>query len=145
MESKSILKRKAIQAGKGVNDIIVELSDEDRLAGHIPDEYYKLARNNNVFYEDKKMSKLVQILDLTEGEEEVGPTLQINRLKHTKYEKLLKEAEKLIALDPDKGTPEAERLDHICSIIKEYEEIYTFKKPKLLEAILFKIRERWGI
>lgn len=50
-------------------DIIVELSDEDRLAGHIPDEYYKLARDHNVFYEDKKLGKLVQILDLTKGEE----------------------------------------------------------------------------
>ena len=69
MESKSILKRKAVQKGKGINDIIVELSDEDRLAGHIPDEYYKLARDHDVFYEDKKLGKLVQILDLTEGEE----------------------------------------------------------------------------
>ena len=53
-----------------VNAIIVELSEEDRLAGHIPDEYYRLARVHNVFYEDKKLGKLVQVLDLTEGDEE---------------------------------------------------------------------------
>jgi hypothetical protein len=47
-------------------DIIVKLTDEDRLAGHIPDEFYKLARENNVFYEDRKTGELVQILDLTE-------------------------------------------------------------------------------
>ena len=60
-----------------MQDIIVEISDEDRLAGHIPDEYYKLARNNNVFYEDKKLGKLVQILDLTEGDEEPAASLSI--------------------------------------------------------------------
>ena len=63
-----------------LHDIIVELSDEDRLAGHIPDEYYKLARDHNVFYEDRKTKKLIQILDATVGEEEAGPTLHIKNV-----------------------------------------------------------------
>ena len=80
MESKSILKRKAVQKGKSTNDIIVELSDEDRLAGHIPDEYYKLARDHNVFYEDKKLGKLVRLIDLTVGDEEPASSLSIRGL-----------------------------------------------------------------
>jgi hypothetical protein len=51
---------------KMTQDIIIELTEEDRLAGHIPDEIYRLARENNVFYRDSKTGELVQILDLTE-------------------------------------------------------------------------------
>jgi hypothetical protein len=49
-------------------EIIVELTDEDRLAGHIPDEFYRLARDSNVFYEDRKTGEFIQILDLTDGD-----------------------------------------------------------------------------
>lgn len=55
---------------------IVDLSDEDRLAGHIPDEIYRLARNNNVFYEDRKTGKLIQILDLTTEEDDEKKAVQ---------------------------------------------------------------------
>ena len=47
--------------------VIVELSDEDRLAGHVPDEVYELAHTANVFYEDRKTGNLVQVLDLDPG------------------------------------------------------------------------------
>lgn len=52
--------------------VIIKLSDEDRLAGHIPEETWQLSRKYDVFYEDRKTGELVQILDLTEGEDDSG-------------------------------------------------------------------------
>lgn len=50
--------------------VVIDLSDEDRLAGHIPDEIYRMSRDHDVFYEDRKTSELVQVLDLTEDEDD---------------------------------------------------------------------------
>ncbi|MCK5235980.1 MAG: hypothetical protein KAR06_03260 [Deltaproteobacteria bacterium] len=47
--------------------VIVHLSDEDRLAGYIPEELWRMSREFDVFFEDRKTGELVQILDLTEG------------------------------------------------------------------------------
>lgn len=52
---------------KKIRTIIVKLSEEDRKNNHIPDEVFKLSRDNNVWIEDFKSHELVQILDLTDG------------------------------------------------------------------------------
>jgi hypothetical protein len=59
--------------------IIVNLSKEDRLACHVPDEIYRLARDNEVFVRDEKTDKLIQILDFTrDGEEKGAPEIWLN-------------------------------------------------------------------
>ena len=44
--------------------IIVEINDN-----HIPDEIYKLSRENEVFYKDGVTGDLIQILDCTADKE----------------------------------------------------------------------------
>ena len=48
--------------------VVVKISDEDMLAGHIPEDTWKLSRKYDVFYKDMKTGELVQILDLMEDE-----------------------------------------------------------------------------
>ncbi len=45
------------------NTIIVEPSEEDRLANHTPESVWKLSRDNNVWIKDKKTGELIQVLD----------------------------------------------------------------------------------
>jgi len=47
-----------------VQEIIVELSEEERLNNHIPDWVFELCHENNVFYRDYTSGELVQVLDL---------------------------------------------------------------------------------
>ncbi len=54
--------------------IIANLTEEDRLANHIPEEIWELSKTNNVFLKDEKTGELIQILDLKEGG---GDSIQI--------------------------------------------------------------------
>jgi len=47
-----------------IEDIIVELSEEDRLNSHIPEWIYELCHENNVYYRDLESGELIQVLDL---------------------------------------------------------------------------------
>ena len=59
------------------------------------------------------------------------------------YRRALKEAESLIALDPDPGTDEAERLDLLSLLIEKYEsEQFPIELPDPLEAIKFRMDQQ---
>ena len=59
------------------------------------------------------------------------------------YKRALEEAESLIALDPDPGTDEAERLDLLSLLIEKYEsEKFPIELPDPLEAIKFRMDEQ---
>ena len=59
------------------------------------------------------------------------------------YERTLKEAENLIALDPDPGTEEAEHLGLLSLLIEKYEsEKFPIEFPDPLEAIKFRMDEQ---
>jgi len=61
----------------------------------------------------------------------------------TDYKKTLEEAEKLIALNPDPGTNEAELLDLLSLLIEKYEsEKFPIELPDPLEAIQFRMDEQ---
>lgn len=47
--------------------IIAKLSDEEKLANHIPEWVWEASRNNEVFIEDERTKELIRVLDLTEG------------------------------------------------------------------------------
>ncbi len=49
---------------KNIPTIIYEISKEDRLANHIPNEVYELCHDNNVFIKDNKTGELIQVLDI---------------------------------------------------------------------------------
>ena len=58
------------------------------------------------------------------------------------YKRAVTEAESLIALDPDPGTNEADRLDLLSLIIEKYEsEKFPIELPDPLEAIKFRMDE----
>lgn len=60
----------------------------------------------------------------------------------TDYKKAVEEAESLIAMDPDPGTGEAERLDLLALLIENYEsEKFPIDLPDPLEAIKFRMDE----
>ena len=44
--------------------IIFKLSEEDRLANHIPEELWQLTHKHDVFIEDFKTGELISVLDL---------------------------------------------------------------------------------
>lgn len=59
------------------------------------------------------------------------------------YIKAIEEAENLIALDPDPGSDEAERLDLLSLLIEKYEsERFRVGLPDPLEAIRFRMEEQ---
>jgi HTH-type transcriptional regulator/antitoxin HigA len=59
------------------------------------------------------------------------------------YRRAFKEAESLIALDPDPGTDEAERLDILSLLIEKYEsEQFPIELPDPLEAIKFRMDQQ---
>lgn len=59
------------------------------------------------------------------------------------YIKAIEEAENLIALDPDPGSDEAERLDLLSLLIEKYEsERFRVELPDPLEAIRFRMEEQ---
>jgi hypothetical protein len=45
-------------------NIIIKLSEEDRLNAHVPDWAFELSQSHNVFYRDLKTGELIQIFDL---------------------------------------------------------------------------------
>ena len=62
---------------------------------------------------------------------------------NSEYEKMLEEVESLIVLDPDPGTEEAERLDLLSLLIKNYEsEKFPIDLPDPIEAIKFRMEEQ---
>ncbi len=59
------------------------------------------------------------------------------------YKRVIEEAESLIALDPDPGTDEAERLDLLSLLIEKYEsEKFPIELPDPLEAIKFRMDQQ---
>lgn len=59
------------------------------------------------------------------------------------YERMLEEAERLIGLDPDPSTDEAERLDLLSLLIENYEsERFPIELPDPLDAIKFRMNEQ---
>jgi len=59
------------------------------------------------------------------------------------YKKVTEEAESLIALDPDSGTDEAERLALLALLIEKYElEKFNIEIPNPLKAIKFRMDEQ---
>lgn len=59
------------------------------------------------------------------------------------YRRAFKEAESLIALDPDPGTDEAERLDLLSLLIERYEsDKFPIELPDPLEAIKFRMDQQ---
>ena len=59
------------------------------------------------------------------------------------YKEAIEEVESLIALDPDSGTDEAERLDLLSLLIEKYEsEKFPIELPDPLEAIKFRMDQQ---
>lgn len=59
------------------------------------------------------------------------------------YKKTLAEVERLIALDPELGTLEADRLDLLSMLIENYEkEHFLFNLPSPIDAIKFRMEEQ---
>ena len=59
------------------------------------------------------------------------------------YETALKEIDGLVALDPESGTPEGDRLDLLALLIETYEnEHFKFRRPGPIEAIKFRMEEQ---
>ena len=59
------------------------------------------------------------------------------------YQSAVEEAESLIALDPDPGTNEAERLDLLSLLIEKYEgENFPIDLPDPIGAIKFRMNEQ---
>lgn len=59
------------------------------------------------------------------------------------YKKSLAEVERLIALDPEPGTPEADRLDLLSLLVENYEkEHFLFNLPSPIDAINFRMAEQ---
>ncbi len=57
--------------------------------------------------------------------------------------KAMEEVVRLIALDPDNGTPEADRLDLLMLLVETYEkERFPFDLPDPVEAIRFRMEEQ---
>jgi len=50
--------------GQMKENIIFKLSEEDRLANHIPEDLWQLTHKHNVFIEDFQTGELISILDL---------------------------------------------------------------------------------
>lgn len=53
-----------------VQNIVAELTEAERLANHIPEGVWKMARVHNVFIKDEITGELIQVLDLCEEESE---------------------------------------------------------------------------
>jgi len=61
----------------------------------------------------------------------------------TDYNRVLKEIEKLITLDPEPGTDDAERLDLLSMLIEKYEsEKFPINLPNPLDAIKFRMDQQ---
>jgi len=61
----------------------------------------------------------------------------------TNYKQTLAEVERLIALDPEPGTQEADRLDLLSILVENYEkEHFLFKLPSPINAINFRMEEQ---
>ena len=59
------------------------------------------------------------------------------------YKLAMKEAGRLIAMDPSPGTSDAERLDLISLLIENYEkEYFPFELPSAIDAIKFRMEEQ---
>lgn len=59
------------------------------------------------------------------------------------YKQTLAEVERLLALDPEPGTPEADRLDLLSMLVENYEkEHFLFNLPSPIDAINFRIEEQ---
>ena len=59
------------------------------------------------------------------------------------YETALAEVERLIALDPAPGTPQADRLELFSTLVETYEiEKFPFEQPDPVDAILFRMEEQ---
>ena len=59
------------------------------------------------------------------------------------YKMALAEAERLIALDPEPGTPDADRLDLLAILVEAYEKKrFSIALPSPIEAILFRMEEQ---
>ena len=72
---------------------------------------------------------------------------QVTEIKPVKsesdYRSALAEVERLIALDPDPETVDANRLSVLGILVQEYErEHFPFEPPTALEAIRFRMKER---
>ena len=44
---------------------IIELSEKDKQANHIPEDVWELSRDNEVFIRDEITGELIQVLDCT--------------------------------------------------------------------------------
>ena len=59
------------------------------------------------------------------------------------YEEALAEVERLIALDPEPGTPEGDSLELLSTLVETYEiERFPFDKPDPIDAILFRMEQQ---
>jgi len=59
------------------------------------------------------------------------------------YEKALKRAEQLVALDPEPNTPEADELEVLSLLIEKYEDkVFPLDMPDPVEAIKFRMQQR---
>jgi len=59
------------------------------------------------------------------------------------YREALAETERLIALDPEPGTREADRLELLAMLVEAYEkEKFPIEKPNPIEAIKFRMEEQ---
>ena len=61
----------------------------------------------------------------------------------TQHEKYFLELERLIALDPESGTSEADRLELLATLVEKYEkEYFPIDRPDPIEAIQFRMEEQ---
>ncbi len=61
----------------------------------------------------------------------------------SQYEETLAEVERLVALDPTPGTPDAERLELLAHLVRAYESThYPIELPDPLEAIRFRMEQQ---
>ena len=59
------------------------------------------------------------------------------------YEEALAEVERLIALDPEPGTPQADNLELLSTLVEHYEiKRFPFDKPDPIDAILFRMEQQ---
>ena len=59
------------------------------------------------------------------------------------HEEALAEVEHLIALDPEPGTPQADSLELLSTLVENYEiKRFPFDKPDPIDAILFRMEQQ---
>lgn len=61
------------------------------------------------------------------------------------YERLLKNVEELIEIDPEPGTEDSKLLESYVHIVESHEkEVFKFDKPSKLSKIIFRLSQKYN-